>query len=170
MASSSDVFLHLSVEELGKQITLADYSIYKAIQPQELLNTAWNSDKLKHQSPNVTLLLGKLNTLSNFLCSLILWQNKKAVRANFITKLIKLALKLRDLNNFNSLMGVVVALNRSSISRLRHTFTLCDQKLINQFKSLELLMDPSGSFKNYRKAIQGAKHPALPYMFVFFYN
>ena len=146
---------------------MADYKIYQSIQAQELLNTAWNSDKLKHQSPHVTLLLGRLNDISNFLCSLILWQESKSLRANVITKCIRLATHLHKLNNFHTLMGVVVALNRSSISRLRHSFALCDSKILNQFKTLETLMDPSGSFKNYRKAISSAKYPALPYLYVF---
>ena len=154
------------MEELSCQLTLADYKIYQSIQAQELLNTAWNSDKLKHQSPHVTLLLGRLNNISNFICSLILWQTTKTSRANMVSKFIQLALHLRKLNNFHTLMGVVVALNRSSISRLRHTFAACDSKLINQFKTLESLMDPSGSFKNYRKAMQTTKLPALPYMYV----
>merc|ERR1712137_197277 len=37
-------------------------------------------------------------------------------------------------------------------------------KLQQQFKTLEHLMDPSGSFKNYRKAIQTTRLPALPYL------
>jgi len=164
LSSVSDVFVQVSVEELSRQFTLADFQIYQSIQAQELLNTAWNSDKLKHQSPHVTLLLGRLNDISNFLCSIILWQPTKAERAEVLSKCIQLGLHLRKLNNYHTLMGVVVALNRSSISRLKHTFAACDSKLISSFKTLESLMDPSGSFKNYRKAISHTKLPALPYL------
>ena len=164
MGSISALFRNISVHELSKQLTLVDYKIYQSIRVQELLNTAWNSDKLKHRSPNITLLLGRLNELSNFFCSVILWQETKKERAEFISLFIKLGLRLRKLNNFHTLMGVVVALNRSAVSRLKFSLAECDPKLLQQFKTLENLMDPSGSFKNYRKAIQNTKLPALPYL------
>lgn len=164
MNSISSIFLNISIEELSKQLTLVDYNIYKSIRVQELLNTAWNSDKLKHRSPNITHLLGRLNEISNFFCSMILWQQTKKERAQFISLFIRLGIHLRKLNNFHTLMGVVVALNRSSVSRLKFSLAECEPKLLQQFKTLESLMDPTGSFKNYRKAIQNTKLPALPYL------
>lgn len=164
MGTISAIIREISVEELSRQMTQADHDIYRSIQVQELLNTAWNSDKLKHRSPNVVQLLGRLNDVSNFLCSLVVWQEKKADRAFFYTKFIRLGLQLLKLNNYHTLMGVVVALNRSSVTRLRFTMAECDPKIVQQFKTLEQLMDPSGSFKNYRKAIQATRLPALPYL------
>lgn len=169
MEGLTAVFMNISDEELAKQMTLVDFNIYRSIQAQELLNTAWSSEKLNHRSPNVTNLLGRLNNISNFICTLILWQETKKDRAAFISKFIRVGLILRNLNNYHTLMGIVVGLNRSSITRLRATLAECDQKLLNSFKTLESMMDPTGSFKNYRKAMQNTKLPALPYMYSFIY-
>jgi hypothetical protein len=69
---------------------------------------------------------------------------------------------LRNFSNFNTLMGIVAGLNLSAIQRLKHTLALVD---MSEFKQLELLMDPTGSFKAYRQAFQDAKAPCLPYMY-----
>jgi len=163
----SSLFLNVTDEELARQMTLVDFQIYRSIQVHELLNTAWNSDKLKHQAPNVNALLGRLNNISNFICSLILWQERKKDRVTFFSKFIRVGQILRNMNNYHTLMGVVVALNRSSITRLRFTLADCDPKLIQQFQTLESVMDPTGSFKNFRKALQQSKLPTMPYLGVY---
>lgn len=51
------------------------------MQHSELLNQAWNKDKLKYRAPNVIALLTRLNHLSYWIPSLVLWQEKQADRA-----------------------------------------------------------------------------------------
>jgi hypothetical protein len=162
--SITGLIFNTTDEELARQMTLVDFHIYKSIQVHELLNTAWSSDKLKHQSPNVTSLLGRLNNISNFICSLILWQERKRDRVAMLSKFMRIGQILRNINNFHTLMGVVVALNRSAVTRLRFTLQDCDPKLVQQFKLLESTMDPSGSFKNFRKAMLHTRLPAMPYL------
>jgi len=157
--------LDLTDEEIARQLTLIDYDIYAGIQVQELLQTAWNSDKLRHRSPHVCGLLNRLNKLAFFVPSLILWLDSKSLRAKMIEKFIRIAQLLRDMNNFNTLMGIVSGLNVSSVTRLRFTMAEVDQKLVAQFKRLEATMDPSSSFKNYRRAVRSAPMPALPYLY-----
>jgi hypothetical protein len=77
-------------------------------------------------------------------------------------------------------MGIIAGLNMSSVTRLKKTFDEIPQaaKEVNSvpyyvsfiyimqqsFKNLEKLMNPSGSYKNYRTALHKSSLPALPYM------
>ena len=63
-------------------------------------------------------------------------------------------------------MGIIAGLNISSVQRLKVTLLEVDQKVVQKFNELEKLMDPSSSFKNYRKALAQSKTLALPYLFV----
>eukprot|EP01095_Lingulamoeba_sp_RSL-Kostka_P006074 TRINITY_DN1875_c1_g2_i2.p1 TRINITY_DN1875_c1_g2~~TRINITY_DN1875_c1_g2_i2.p1 ORF type:complete len:162 (-),score=39.75 TRINITY_DN1875_c1_g2_i2:256-741(-) len=69
--------------------------------------------------------------------------------------------------NYNTLMGFVTGLNMAAMSRLKATMSEIDTKLIQKFNKLENVMDPSSSFKNYRKALQHSISPAMPYLGVY---
>ena len=159
-------FMNITDEEIARQMTLIDFGIYGNIQVQELLKTSWSSDKLKHRSPHVCSLLGRLNNIAFFVPSLILWQETKAQRALMIEKFIRVAKLLQGMNNFHTMMGLVTGLNVSGISRLKFSMAEVDSKLLAHFKKIESVMDPSSAFKNYRKAIRAAMMPALPYLYV----
>lgn len=163
----ANLFLNLSDIELARQLTLVDFEIYKAIQVQELLQVAWNSNKLKHRSPNVCKLLDRLNKVTMFVPTLVLWQTRKVERARVIEKMIRVGIHLRAMQNYTSLMGIVAGLNLSCLTRLKVTHAEVDPKIMQQFQHLEKLLDPSSSFKNYRKAFQNCKLPALPYIGVY---
>eukprot|EP01094_Clydonella_sp_ATCC50884_P020725 TRINITY_DN4364_c0_g1_i1.p1 TRINITY_DN4364_c0_g1~~TRINITY_DN4364_c0_g1_i1.p1 ORF type:complete len:880 (-),score=376.47 TRINITY_DN4364_c0_g1_i1:260-2899(-) len=160
-------FMSITDEEVARQLTLIDFEMYASIQVQELLKTAWSSEKLRHRSPHVFNLLGRLNRIAFFVPSLVLWQDTKAGRAQMVEKFIRVAKLLRDLSNFHTMMGVVTGLNISAITRLKFTMGEVDSKLLAHFKRLESTMDPSSSFKNYRKAVRAAMMPALPYLGVY---
>ena len=78
-----------------------------------------------------------------------------------------LALELRSINNFQSLMAIVAGFNTSSLQRLKHTIEIIDKDLRKKYLSMEELMSPQSSFKNYRAALKKAHVPAIPFLFVY---
>jgi len=92
---------------------------------------------------------------------------KAHARLHRITKLILLAKKLRAMNNYFSLMGIIVALNMSSIQRLKASYSFVKKKHQTAFMDLEVLMRPQGSFTVYRQVLQSSKLPCLPYLGVY---
>ena len=91
------------------------------VQPSELLNQSWNKDKLKYRAPNVIESLSRLNRLSFWVPSVILWQERMKERSKAYKKFVAIAEHLRRMNNYHTLMGIVAGLNMSSINRLKHT-------------------------------------------------
>mmetsp|Transcript_17426 Transcript_17426/g.44379 ORF Transcript_17426/g.44379 Transcript_17426/m.44379 type:complete len:1036 (-) Transcript_17426:126-3233(-) len=168
--SPSDLFLAFNDEEIARQLTVKLYQIYSSIEPSELLNQSWNKAELNHRAPHVLQLVNGLNKLSFWVPSLILWQDKLKDRANMVIKFLTIAQHLLNMNNYNTLMGIVAGLNLSAVSRLKFTFEEVKRqqpKLLEKFKTIETLMSPQGSFKNFRNALHKSKCPAIPYLGVY---
>ena len=58
------------------------------LQPPELLNQAWNNYKLKYRAPNVLSLINRANSVSYWVASMILWQEKPKDRKKVTEKFI----------------------------------------------------------------------------------
>ena len=78
-------------EEIARQLTLVDYSIYSSIHPSELLNQSWNKAKLKHRSPNVLATTKRSTDLTMWVASFVLWQPTVRERTRALIKIINIA-------------------------------------------------------------------------------
>ncbi|KAJ5074401.1 guanine nucleotide exchange factor [Anaeramoeba ignava] len=154
-------------EEIARQLTLYEFNIYKQIKPKELLNQAWNKQKLKHNSPNVIRLIERFNDLSVWIATSIISQIKLANRVSMIIKFIKIGEYLRTMNNFNTLMAVIAGLNSSAIFRLKSTWSQVPQKIYDIYQSFVDLMDSKSSYKNYRQYLKKIIPPCIPYLGIF---
>jgi len=162
--SPAGLFLALNESEIARQLTLIEFSIFSQIQSSELFNQSWNKPKTNHKSPHVLNMISRSNHLSCWVASLLLWSPTHKERLGVLTKFIKLAQHLRELNNYNTLMGVIAGINMSAISRLKHTFADLDKTTKNMLEILQVLLNPGSSFKNYRQELHNANPPCLPYL------
>lgn len=109
--SPANLIFIFSEEDIAKQLTLIDFSIYKAIkvyfhfnlfriffclrnlplQPAELLNQAWSKAKYKYRAKNVLSLVNRSTHLARWVASVITWQTTLKGRVRAMTKMIKLA-------------------------------------------------------------------------------
>lgn len=163
----SDYLEQHSPLDVAKQLTLIDFSIFSLIRPAELMNQAWTSKKLSHRAMHVCTFMNRVNNLSNWVATLILSRNTLASRIKTMQFLVEVAVQLRNMNNYHSLMGIVAGTNVSAISRLKHTRDGLGKDLTKKMASLEQLMHPSGSFKHYRKHLASSKYPVIPYLGVY---
>lgn len=149
---------------IAQQLTQVEFDIYKRIGSWELQGQAWNKKPLQPLARNVITLIQRANRVSFWLATTILLQPRIKDRARVLKKIITVAKHLRDLNNFNTLMGFVAALNTSPISRLKHTFNAVPKNLLETMKALQQVVDPTSSFKQLREAIKATEHDLLPYL------
>ncbi|KAJ3450658.1 ras guanine nucleotide exchange factor i-related [Anaeramoeba flamelloides] len=153
--------------EIARQITLIDFEIFSQIKPAELLNCAWSKDKLKHRAKNVLHFILRFNQLSNWFSKLILDHEKVKVRAKVLTKVINIAERLYQLNNFNSLYSVLSCIESSSIYRLNFTLEEISTKHIENYQSMKQFMSNEGSFKIYRENLKKCDLPCIPYLGIY---
>lgn len=104
----------------------------------------------------------------NRVASLILTQPKAKKRAQMFEKFIGVASQLRDLENFDALMGVLAGLSSQPVARLTDTdFELVKAKpIFKKFRSLKKLMANLRGFSAYRMALASSGPQTLPYLYV----
>jgi hypothetical protein len=74
---------------------------------------------------------------------------------------------LRDLNNFNGMMEIIAALNGNFLQRLRQAWKVLPQKHLEIWEDLGKIVDPIGSYRNYRKTLRATKPPLIPFQGVY---
>jgi hypothetical protein len=162
--SPSTLFMTINSQEIAQQLTVIEYNLFSKIQPSELINQAWNGQAARRRAPHVLDLIQRTNRLSFWIASLLLWQPTLSARFKMLTKIVSVGVALKELNNYNTLMGIVAGLSMSCVNRLRATFGQLDRKPQEMLEKLQTILNPGSSFKNYRQELHNAKHPVLPYL------
>lgn len=127
--------------------------------PQVLL---WAQEQNEERSPNLTTFTEHFNNMSYWARSRILEQEDSRDRERYVMKFIKIMKHLRKMNNFNSYLALLSALDSAPIRRLEWQRTITDG-----LKEYCALIDSSSSFRAYRQALSDSTPPCIPYMYVY---
>lgn len=149
--------------ELARQLTLVDSIMYQQILPIELVNKAW-SDKQSLDAPHIKQLITYSNQLTGWIAETIVMEEDIKRRSAVVKYFILVADRLKSMNNFNSLMAVLAALNSSPVHRLKRTFDLLSSKTRVLLEDLKLTMAPGQNFLTYRQMLRSCKPPCVPFL------
>jgi hypothetical protein len=156
--------LSFDATTIAQQLTHIEFEIYKSITADELKNQSWNKPKRMCIARNVCALIQRANRISMWVATAILLQPKVKDRARVILKVINVAKALRELGNYNTLMGIIAGLNMSCVSRLRQTMATVGRKPLDTLKVLQNIVDPTSSFKTLRETLRQGGPTQLPYI------
>lgn len=100
---------------------------------------------------------------------MILVQPRAKRRAIMFEKFIGIAAQLRDLENFDALMGVLAGLSSQPVARLTDTDLEAtkEKPIFKKFRSLKKLMSNLRGFSAYRMALASSGARLIPYLYVF---
>ncbi|XP_075917123.1 uncharacterized protein LOC116938950 [Petromyzon marinus] len=143
--------------ELAEQLTLLDSELLQKIEIPEVL--LWAKDQNDEKSPNLTRFTEHFNAVSYWAQTVLIQADKQSERERLAHKFLKIMKHLRRLNNYNSYLALLSALEASAIARL--TWPKSVTETMAEFRQL---IDSSGSFSNYRSALEKAQPPCLPYL------
>lgn len=91
--------------------------------------------------------------------SRILEQGEAREREKYVLKFMKVMKHLRKMNNFNSYLALLSALESSPIRRLDW-----QKQITDGLKEYGALIDSSSSFRAYRTALAETQPPCIPYL------
>jgi len=162
--SPLQVFQNTSAREIAEQLTIISSSIYQATNINELLNLSWSKPKTRHNSPHVMASIRRFNQFSFWVPTVILGFESLRERSNAMNKFIEIAKELRNLQNFDGIMGVVAGMTVSSVDRLKFSKLTITDAMMDTWNQLVECMAPDHSWKIYREQLHNCSPPAVPYL------
>ena len=149
--------------ELARQFTIKKSQIFCSILPEELLATEWMK-KSGSMAVNVRAMSRLSTDLTNLVADCILQIEDIKKRATIIKQWVKIANKLLDLANYDSLMAIICALDSSTIQRLKRTWDLVSSKTKITLDHLKSVVDISRNYTVLRQRLQNQVPPCLPFV------
>ncbi|KAJ1560088.1 hypothetical protein HK405_008279 [Cladochytrium tenue] len=156
-------FLEVDPLEIARQLTIIESKVYNRIQPVELLSKAW-SGKQSDVAVNIKAMIAMSNQVSGWVSQSVLSEWDQQKRKRLLMHFIAIAEKCCTLNNFNTLMSVLAALNTAPIHRLKRTWDLVPARSMSALTTLRETMDSTKNFSRYRDTLHSANPPCVPFL------
>uniref|UniRef100_A0A8C1AXY4 Ras protein-specific guanine nucleotide-releasing factor 2a n=1 Tax=Cyprinus carpio carpio TaxID=630221 RepID=A0A8C1AXY4_CYPCA len=160
-----ECFESLSVMELAEQITLLDHIVFWNIPYEEFLGQGWMKTDKNERTPYIMKTSQHFNDMSNLVASQIMAHADVSSRAACIEKWLAVADICRCLNNYNGVLEITSALNRSAIYRLKKTWAKVCKQTKALMDRLQKIVSSEGRFKNLRETLKNSCNPpCVPYL------
>ncbi|KAI0484289.1 ras GEF [Xylariaceae sp. FL0804] len=161
------IFMDTPDADIADEMTRIDWVMFSSIRIRDLVRHVSLSQEQKEKCKsmrNVNRMITHFNHIATWVSNMILIRDKAKHRAQMLDKFMQIAIKLRKLNNYNSLAAVLAGINGTAIHRLSQTRALVPADLQKQFARLVLLMGTQKSHFAYRLAWENSPLPRIPFM------
>ncbi|EGT43548.1 CBN-SOS-1 protein [Caenorhabditis brenneri] len=125
--------------EIGRQLTLLHFDLYRAIQPIELVEAAWTKSEKWRKSPQLLRLTDHSTLLTYWVSRSIVETESLEERMAMFNRVLEVMSVFEELHNFTGLVAFYSALNSSCIFRLKWCWERLDsekQKCFDRFNTL----------------------------------
>lgn len=166
MKSSSHISFVLSYDSksLAEHFTMIEKDMLQDIDWKELIELNWNkeltpvnswleiivNESYYTQNKGVNLVIARFNLMVNWIISEILLTTEESERIAIMSRFIHVAHHSQILQNFSTLMQIILALTSEKISKLRETWKKLPPGDLLTLKNLEELTSPFKNFINIR--------------------
>jgi hypothetical protein len=161
------ICMDTSDDDFADEITRIDWVMFSSIRVRDLVRHVSlpleQKEKCKSLA-NVNRMIDHFNHVAKWVSNMILMRDKAKHRAQMLEKFMRIALKLRQLNNYNGLAAVIAGINGSAVHRLAQTRALVPAECQKRFMRLELLMSTQKSHFAYRLAWENSSLPRIPFI------
>ena len=159
-----NIFSH-DVMEIAQYLTCISYQLMRNISQKELLNKNFESKERFTKSPNVMKVIDRFNKLVYFIIEDIFSYDKKKERCKCIEKWVEVAIKLKDLHNYNDLVMINTCFVNMTLNKLKLTFKKLSTKYKNIIKEMNAFCSSKQCYINIRRLIFNNKGiPHIPYL------
>ncbi|XP_077173803.1 ras-specific guanine nucleotide-releasing factor 1 isoform X1 [Paroedura picta] len=160
----AEPFENHSALEIAEQLTLLDHLVFKKIPYEEFFGQGWMKFEKNERTPYIMKNTKHFNDISNLIASEILRNEDMAARVSTLEKWVAVADICRCLHNYNAVLEITSAFNRSAIFRLKKTWMKVSKQTKALIDKLQRLVSSEGRFKNLREALKNCDPPCVPYL------
>ncbi|SPN98535.1 related to aimless RasGEF (aleA), partial [Cephalotrichum gorgonifer] len=160
-------FMGIPDEDLAEEMTRMDWVMFSSIRIRDFVRHVGLSaeEKVKCRSlKNVNRMISHFNHVAKWVANMILLRDKAKHRAQTLVKFMNIAMRLRQMNNYNGLAAVLAGINGSAIHRLAQTRALVPLETQKSFARLVILMGTQKSHFAYRLAWENSPLPRIPFV------
>ncbi|KAK4985856.1 hypothetical protein LTR66_008054 [Elasticomyces elasticus] len=156
-------------ELIARELTRIDWIMFSSIRPRDLVRhvslTAAQKAACK-SLVNVNRMIEHFNHVAFWASNYILLRDKPKHRALMLEKMMRIARKSRELNNYNALGALIAGVKRTAVHRLQATSELIPQAVGRDWLKLDILMGTQRSHFAYRLAWDNSSTERIPYLFL----
>lgn len=152
--------------EIARQMTLITSKIYCSIRPDELLSLDWTT-KDTQKAPNVRAMCTINTDVAHIVGDTILASDDMSKRAVVIKQWVKIATHCLELNNYDTVMGILCSINSSVVQRLKRTWEAVSKKTKARLAHLNEIMDYSRNYASLRSRIENPTAPCIPFLGIY---
>ncbi|KXT07352.1 hypothetical protein AC578_426 [Pseudocercospora eumusae] len=152
---------------IARELTRMDWIMFSSIRPRDLVRHVSLSKEQKNSCRNlahVNRMIEHFNQLASWVANYVLLRDKPKHRALMLEKFMRVARKLRELNNYNALGAIIAGVKSTAVHRLAQTRELLPPNVGKDWLKLEILMAPSRSHFAYRLAWENSSTERIPYL------
>ncbi|KAJ6663754.1 hypothetical protein lerEdw1_009833 [Lerista edwardsae] len=144
------LFDHLDAGELATHLSYLEFKAFCRISYLDFRNYVLQGSV--RSSPALERAIALCNSISQWVQLMILTRPTPQQRAEVFHKFIQVTQKLKQMQNFSTLMAVVGGLCHSAIARLKDTHALLPAEVTRVLSEMTELLSSSGNYGAYRQA------------------
>ncbi|KAH7155311.1 ras guanine nucleotide exchange factor domain-containing protein [Dactylonectria estremocensis] len=161
------IFMEIPDDDVADELTRIDWIMFSSIRIRDFVRHVSLSTSQKEKCKslnNVNRMINHFNHVAKWVANMILLRDKAKHRAQMLDKFMSIALKLRQLNNYNGLAAILAGINGTAIHRLAQTRALVPAETQKRFARLVILMGTQKSHFAYRLAWENSPIPRIPFI------
>lgn len=161
------IFMDMSDDGIADELTRIDWIMFSSIRIRDFVRHVSLSSAQKEKCKslrNVNRMINHFNHIAKWVANMILLRDKAKHRAQMLAKFMNIAVKLRQMNNYNGLAAVLAGINGTAIHRLAQTRALVPPDVQKRFATLTILMGTQKSHFAYRLAWENSPLPRIPFI------
>jgi len=161
------MLMETPTDSIACELTRIDWIMFSAVRPRDLVRHVSLSQTQKAQCKSlvhVSRMIDHFNHVRDWVANLILLREKAKHRVLMLEKVMHVARKLREMNNYNSLGAFLAGVSSAAVQRLAATRELVSPETGKDWMKLEILMSPTKSYSAYRLAWENSSGERIPFL------
>ncbi|TIA78073.1 ras GEF [Aureobasidium pullulans] len=161
------MLMETPTDHIACELTRIDWIMFSAVRPRDLVRQVSLSQTQKAQCKSivhVSRMIDHFNHIRDWVANFILLREKAKHRVLMLEKLMHVARKLREMNNYNSLGAFLAGISSAAVHRLAATRELVSPETGKDWMKLEILMSPTRSYSAYRLAWENSSGERIPFL------
>jgi len=157
---------YMAPQEIAAQLMVIENEYFLQIKPDELVMGRWRKSNKDELAPNVIAFISWFNRTTNWIITEIVTALTVKQRAKIIERFIEIGEYSISINNANTAMEVVSALNQGPVYRLKQSWEEISEKHKESWAKVKDFMSPDSNYAKLRELMKNWKEDEdrLPYV------